>query len=82
MTDQRAAKARYQFHTKRSGDQITVQTAKDRVYVLSAFINWKRDKPGTLSATSKRSGDGYVIQFHGISPAEANEARLAAGDDL
>lgn len=67
----RAPKARYQFHLRRDGDVITLPDAKARVMYLSAFVNWKRDKPGTLSAKSRKVDGGYQVTFTGIAPADA-----------
>lgn len=78
----RAPKLRYDFKDRRGGDVIKVRSAKARAYYLSAFLNWKRDRPGTLKAISVKAEDGYLIRFTGISPAEATEARLTAGDDI
>ena len=78
----RAPKAAYQFHLKRHGDTITCATAKDRAYAITAFANWKRGKPGTLHAMSKKIDAGFLITFAGISPAEATAARLSNGGDI
>lgn len=77
----RAAKSRYEFHQRRNGDVIELPDAKARVYYLSAFFNWKKVRPGTLRATSKKTASGYSISFDGISPAEANEARLRTSQE-
>ena len=80
---QRAPKLHYNFKDRRGGDVIKVRTTKARAYYLSALLNWKRDRPGTLKAVSLKAEDGgYLIRFTGISPAEATEARLAAGGDI
>ena len=78
----RAKKSRYQFHLRRHGDVITLPDAKARVMYLSAFANWNRGRPGTLTARSRRASEGYVVTFEGISPAEANLARLGAGYEI
>lgn len=78
MTKTRAPKASYQFHLRRSGDVIALPDAETRVRYLSAFINWKRNRPGDLSARSRKAAEGYIVIFEGISPAEANHARLVA----
>lgn len=78
----RRKKIAYEFHKRRAGDVLKVRTAQARVYYLSAFANWKRRRPGTLSVTSVKVDDGYLLRFSGISPAEATEARIAAGEDI
>lgn len=78
MTAKRAPKQKYEFWKKRQGDQMTVSTDQERRYVMSAFANWKRGRPGDLRANSKRDGDRYLITFSGISPAEAVAASLAS----
>lgn len=78
----RAKKANYEFHKRRNGDTITCTNAKRRVYIMSAFANWKRDKPGTLTVKSQKTEAGYLIRFEGISPAEATEARLSNSGDI
>ena len=50
---------------------ITLPDAKARVMYLPAFVNWKRDKPGTLKAASRRIDSEYQVTFTGISPADA-----------
>lgn len=67
------------FHKVRGGDRVTVLTSDERRKFISAFINWKRDRPGTLRAASRKVDGGYVIEFTGISPAEFTQARMAAG---
>ena len=82
MTEQtprrRAPKASYEFHLRRHGDVIALPDAKARVMYLSAFVNWNRNRPGTLSARSRKAADGYVVTFDGISPAEHALATLTA----
>ena len=81
ITRARRPKIKYEFHKRRAGDVFKVRDAKARVYYMSAFANWKRGKPGTLKVNSVKTDDGYLLRFSGISPAEANEARIAAGGD-
>lgn len=72
VTKKRAKRADYRFYEKRHGDQITCATAKERVYIVSAFINWKRKRPGSLRITSKADpAGGFIIRFDGIAPAIA-----------
>lgn len=78
MTKPRAPKTAWRFYEKRHGDTITVPDKKARVYALSAFANWKRNRPGTLKARSEQIEGGYRITFEGISPAEVNRAYLSA----
>lgn len=78
----RAKKKSFKFWEKRHGDQMTVNSEADRKSVMSAFINWKRNKPGDLRASSRKNGDEFLITFSGVSPSEANEARIAAGGDI
>ena len=78
----RAPKAKYQFHSRRAGDVIIAPSRKHRAYYLSAFANWKRDKPGTLKAASEKIENGYRITFSGVSPAEITEARIANQEDI
>ena len=66
----RAPKIKYRFEERRHGDVVMVRTAKARVYYLSAFLNWMRDRPGTLQAVSRKADGGFYIRFAGISPAE------------
>ena len=80
--DMRAKKSNYEFHKKRHGGQMIVNTDQERRYVMSAFANWKRRHPGEFTAGSVKIGDEFVITFSGISPAEANEARIAAVGDI
>lgn len=80
MTKPRAPKTAWRFHEKRHGDTITVPDKKARAYALSAFANWKRNRPGTLKARSEKIDGGYLITFDGISPTEVNRAELAAGN--
>ena len=78
----RRPKIRYEFHMRRAGDVFKVRDAKARVYYMSAFANWKRDKPGSLKVVSARVEDGYLLRFSGISPAEATAARLTSEGDI
>lgn len=78
MTKPRAPKTAWRFHEKRHGDELIVPDKKARAYVISAFANWKRSRPGTLKARSEKIDTGYLITFEGISPAEVNRAALAA----
>ena len=78
----RRQKIKYEFHKRRSGEVFKVRDAKARAYYMSAFANWKRGKAGTLSVTSIRVEDGYLLRFSGISPAEANIARLSNKDEI
>lgn len=78
----RAPKQRYEFHLRRHGDVISLPDAKARVMYLSAFSNWIRNRPGTLTARSRKADSGYVVTFDGISPAEIAMARLGAGDEI
>jgi hypothetical protein len=78
---QRRQKIKYEFHKRRSGDVFKVRDAKARVYYMSAFANWKRNRPGTLAVKSVKVEDGYLLRFSGISPAEVNTARIS-GEDI
>lgn len=78
----RAPKLKYQFHKRRAGDVIIAPTSRHRAYYLSAFANWKRDKPGTLKASSQKTETGYRIEFSGISPAEITAAEIGAKEDI
>ena len=80
MTAKRAPKQKYEFHLRRHGDTVNCATKKDRDYLVSAFANWKRNRPGSLALKSRKDGEGYIAEFTGISPAEATEARLAGGE--
>ncbi len=77
----RRPKIKYEFHKRRAGDVLKVRTAQARVYYMSAFANWKRNRPGTLAVKSVKVDDGYLLRFSGISPAEVNTARIA-GEDI
>lgn len=78
MADKRRPKQAYHFEDRRAGDVITVADAAERTRLMSAFINWKRDKPGTLSVSSRRVEAGYTLTFTGVSPYEVGLARFAA----
>lgn len=78
MIKPRAQKTKWNFHEKRDGDTIIVADAKARVYALSAFANWMRNRKGTMKANSEKIDGGYRITFTGISHAEANRAYLDA----
>lgn len=78
----RAPKAKYEFWKKRHGDTMECADARQRAYVLSAFANWMRNRPGTLQATSKKTEAGYLITFVGISPAEITQASLSNEGDI
>lgn len=73
----RAKKKKYNFWSCRSGQVIIAETDRERRYILSAFHNWKREKLGDISASSRKVGDLYEIAFEGVSPAEANAMMLA-----
>ena len=79
---QRAPRTNYEFWKRRHGDTMTAKNDRERKYVLCAFANWKRGRPGTLKASSVKQGDGYLITFTGISPAEATEADLSNADEI
>lgn len=81
MTKPRAPKTAWRFHEKRHGDEMIVPDKKARVYALSAFANWKRNRPGTLKARSEQIESGYRITFDGISPAEVNRASIIASNE-
>jgi hypothetical protein len=72
----RAPKTHYCFYQRRAGDVISVPDAKARMMYLSAFAKWIKGRAGSLRATSRAVGGVYQITFTGISPTEANEARL------
>lgn len=78
----RAFKARYEFWKVRGGDAVTLKTPYERLRFMSAWSKWIKHRPGTLRATSRRDGEGYIVTFSGISPAEVTEARLARKDDI
>lgn len=72
---------RYEFWKRRDGDTMIVPDAKARSYVISAFANWKRTRPGTLCISSRMFDGAYRIEFAGISPAEATRARMMETDE-
>lgn len=72
----RAYKTKHDFWNVRAGHTIEVDTSIERTRTLSAFINWKKNRPGSLKAKSRKTLTGYVITFEGTSPAEVNMARI------
>ena len=56
---------------------IVVETEEERRLIISAFVRWKKNRPGTLVARSRKDGEVYRVEFIGISPAEIAEARIA-----
>lgn len=81
-TKTRGRKSRYDFARRRAGDVITLPDEKSRMMYLSAFINWKRGRPGTLKASSRKVENWYEVRFEGISPFEAAAAALEAQGDI
>ncbi|UNY40298.1 hypothetical protein KLEP181_gp64 [Paracoccus phage vB_PmaP_KLEP18-1] len=79
------------FDRYRDGDQVRLKTVAERGNFMSAFLRWQSCRPGTLRASSRPDGNGYVVTFSGVSAAEAGGPpparwvpvdRFAPGDAL